>query len=65
MTTIALSVGRLDARLMDKDEIFKEALEKIAYPANWPSLAEYHLSLDSWMQSVAANALTEGRKIDG
>jgi len=39
------------------------ALERIAYPANWGRCDEQNFPRHIWMQSVAANALTEyGRK---
>ena len=52
------------------EEIYRHALEAIAYPANWPrqypapseSLVDYRNRVHNWMQSVAANALTEGGK---
>lgn len=55
-----------------KEEIFREALETIAYPANWPSqgwpegtesLEAYANRTRLWMQSVAANALTNSGKV--
>lgn len=51
-----------------KEEIFREALETIAYPANWPEMTgheftEKGLAPYQWMQAVAANALTNSGKV--
>jgi hypothetical protein len=37
---------------------YGDALEQIAYPKNWPTTDRMNLSLSGWMQSVAANAIT-------
>lgn len=40
-----------------KEEVFRRALEQIAYPENWPDRPGPY---QAWMQAVAANALTNG-----
>lgn len=69
---------RLDELFEDgeRTEIYKlvkdqrEALESIAYPANWPdqypaggeALPQYLNRVRNWMASVASNALTNAGK---
>lgn len=51
------------------EDIFRRALEQIAYNENWPKQMygeeanPYINRLRHWMQSVAANALTNAREI--
>lgn len=48
---------------VDSAAIFRAALETIAYPANWPREKGSALGdMQNWMQSVAADALTNGGK---
>lgn len=44
----------------NKEDIYKRALEQIAYPENHPQNPPPTDPLRNWMQAVAANALTNG-----
>ena len=51
------------------EDIFRRALEQIAYNENWPGrgpqepAGDYWHRVRGWMQSIAANALTNAREI--
>lgn len=49
----------------NKEEIYKRALEQIAYPENHPEFEDSffnpaYTQRTNWMQAIAANALTNG-----